>query len=318
MSAHRLGFLLFDGCQGLDLFGPLDAFSIAADHVGGHYEWSTIALADGPIRTESGVQILADCQASDRPCVDTLIVPGGRGARECELDKMTADDLRWIAGKAQRVVSICTGAFLLARLGLSEGKTITTHWRFAEEYRRNFPGSRVEAEALFVNDGKIWCSAGITSGIDLSLELIKKDLGGAIAMAVAREMLIYIKRQGDQSQFSQSLAIQGGASKSIANALAWFEDHLSENISVRDLARAAALSERHFARHFEEECHTTPGRYMEQRRLDRAKALLSASSVKIGAVAEAVGFASSDAFSRAFNRRFGLTPSEYRKRFEIN
>ncbi|MGI8704951.1 MAG: DJ-1/PfpI family protein [Sphingomicrobium sp.] len=124
MSAHRLGFLLFEGCQGLDLFGPLDAFSIAADHADGPYEWSTIAVADGPIRTESGVQILADCLANERPRVDTLIVPGGRGARECELDKTTVDDLRWIAGRAERVVSICTGAFLLARLGLSEGKTI--------------------------------------------------------------------------------------------------------------------------------------------------------------------------------------------------
>jgi len=243
-------------------------------------------------------------------------VPGGARLRtDAELREQLA---RWIAARAartRRVVSVCTGFYALAASGVLDGRRATTHWRHAVDAARRFPQVRLEPDAIFIRDGAFATSAGITAGIDLALALVEEDLGPSISLAVARELVVYLKRSGGQLQYSEPLRFQVRASGRLADLAAWIPSHLGEDLSIERLADRVNFSPRHFARVFKQTFGLTPAEHVEQLRLDEAAARLLASGLTLEAIAHSVGYQGGDTFRRAFERRFGVPPSSYRERF---
>lgn len=317
---YRIGFLLFDGVNALDVVGPLEAFSTArvarADSgLDPIYELVTIGAGRRSVITESGLTLKPRIALSDCPRLDTLMIPGGGGLRK---DRANAQVTRWIkqrAASTRRIAAVCTGAFGLAPTGLLDGRCVTTHWRFASQLARSFPLLRVQADAIFVKDGKFYTSAGITAGIDLSLALIEEDLGHAAALQVARELVVYMKRMGGQEQYSEPLRYQAATTDRIGDVTAFIDAHLTSRLSVEALAVRNHLSPRQFSRRFQAAFNISPAAYVRNARLDRARQLLCAGHGNLLRLAHAVGFASDDAFRRAFEQRFGISPSDYRGRF---
>ena len=317
----RIGILGFDGVTALDLVGPADAFSIANDvwqalHGGPpRYEITLLGLTRRGFVAESGVSFEAHALLDATPPPDTLIVPGGRGLRESAAN---ARIVAWLGAHAQdcrRIASVCTGIYGLAPSGLLDGRRVTTHWRFARDVAERFPKLLVDDNALHLRDGRFYTSAGITAGIDLSLALIEEDLGPRIALAVARDLVVYLKRPGGQAQYSEPLRMQVLSGDRFADLAAWMVSRLDQDLSVEALAARTSLSPRHFSRRFTAVFGCAPARYVEDLRMSEARRMLSQDGVSIQRVAAAVGFASADAFRRAFERRFGLSPGDYRERF---
>ena len=248
--------------------------------------------------------------------LDTLVIPGGRGAR---IGPASATIARWISDRApkiRRIASVCTGIYALAPTGLLDGRTVTTHWRFAHDVARRFPKLNVDHDALFVKDGSFFTAGGITASVDLALALIEEDFGPRVALAVARELVVYLKRPGGQKQYSEPLQFQCNSSDRFADLASWMLGHLRADLSLETLARRACLSPRHFARRFKQTFGGTPAAFVENLRLDDARRRLTERTQTIESVAAAVGFQSDDAFRRAFQRRFGVKPSSYRNRFD--
>lgn len=317
---RRIGFLLFDELTALDLVGPMDAFATAntlhADATGQPaYELLTIGLRHGCVTAESGLAFRPHTTLSAGPPLDTLVIPGGVGLRRAGTSATTATWIRQQASAIRRIASVCTGIFGLASSGLLDGRTVTTHWRFATELSRRFPALRVRPDAIFVKDGRFYTSAGITAGIDLSLALIEEDLGHAAALRVARELVVYMKRAGGQEQYSEPLRHQAEATDRIGEIAAYVDAHLAGDLSIDTLASLAHLSGRQFSRRFKASFHLSPAAYIRSARLDRARQLLCANRCNLSQLAAAVGFTSQDAFRRAFEQRFGLTPISYRRQF---
>ncbi|MDB5492960.1 MAG: AraC family transcriptional regulator, partial [Phenylobacterium sp.] len=224
----------------------------------------------------------------------------------------------WVAERAprtRRVVSVCTGFYALAASGVLDGRRATTHWRHAADAAKRFPQVRLEPDAIFIRDGAFATSAGITAGIDLALALVEEDLGPSISLAVARELVVYLKRSGGQLQYSEPLRFQVRASGRLADLAAWMPGHLGEDLSIERLASRVNFSPRHFARVFKQTFGLTPAEHVEQLRLDEAAARLLASDLTLEAIAHSVGYQGGDTFRRAFERRFGVPPSAYRERF---
>jgi transcriptional regulator GlxA family with amidase domain len=219
------------------------------------------------------------------------------------------------AGEVRRLVSICTGLYGLAQSGLADGRRVTTHWKFAADVAARFPALRLEPDAIFIKDGPIYSSAGITAAIDMALALIEEDFGPALALAAARDLVVYLKRSGGQQQYSEPLRFQARAGDRFAELAAYMVQHLDDDLGVEALAARAGLSPRQFNRAFKAAFETTPAQHVERLRLDAAREHLIASNASIDQVAWTVGFRSDDAFRRAFDRRFGLSPSDYRRRF---
>jgi transcriptional regulator GlxA family with amidase domain len=317
----RIGFLGFDGVTALDLVGPLDAFSTANEVwqalCGGAvpYRLTLLGLTGRRFVAESGVGFEAHVPLDQAPLLDTLIVPGGSGLRETQANARVVAWLRAHARRCRRIVSICTGIYGVAPSGLLDGRRVTTHWRFARDVAHRFPKLLVDDNALYLRDGPCYTSAGITAGIDLSLALIEEDLGPRIALAVARDMVVYLKRPGGQAQYSEPLRMQVLSGDRFADLAAWIVGHLDRDLSVEALAARANLSPRHFSRRFTAVFGCAPARYVEDLRMSEARRMLSQDGATIQRVAAAVGFASADVFRRAFERRFGLSPSDYRERF---
>lgn len=314
---QHITFFISEGFQALDLFGPLDAFAIAQQVSGWHYELSVAAPQRGPVRSGSGTSVLADSSLDEIQAPDTLVIVGGSGPRAyspCDAERAM---LHRAAKGARRICSVCTGTFLLCRLGLADGRRVATHWRHVAELAAAYPKVTVDANALFVQDGHLWTSAGITAGIDLALAMIAEDAGPAVSAAVARQLVVYVRRPGDQAQFSAPLAAQSGTSDRLGQVIAWMADRLDEPLGVEVLAGRAAMSPRHFGRLFRERTGTTPARFVERLRLDRARTMLAQSGARVSAVASAAGYQDPDTFRRAFERCFSTTPSEYRERFGI-
>jgi transcriptional regulator GlxA family with amidase domain len=322
-----IGFLGFDGVQALDLFGPADVFVsdvFLSRELGGEtqtrwppYEVRIIGATGRRFMTSSGISVRADSVMGGRMKLDTLIVPGGAGLRRAGVGEKVA---AWIAATApgvRRIASVCTGVYGLAPTGLLDGRRVTTHWTATADVARRFPKLRVEPDALFIRDGKFYTSAGITAGIDLALSLIEEDEGPAAALAVARELVVYLKRSGGQNQFSEPLQFQVQASDRFAELAAWVHTHLRADLSVEALAARVFLSPRQFTRVFTKEFETTPAVFVEELRLAAAARRLSQPKgrVSLEAIARSVGYASEDAFRRAFVRKFGMSPSDYRARF---
>jgi transcriptional regulator GlxA family with amidase domain len=311
----RVALLGFDGVQTLDLVGPLDAFSSANEQKPGAYAPIIVGLDERPFTSEAGLRMVPDCALSDAGPIDTLILPGGAGLRRLGLATEIATAVRERAPTLRRILSICTGIYALAPTGLLDGRRATTHWRYALDVARRFPAVRVDPDAIYIKDGPIYTSAGITAAIDLSLAIIDEDHGPDVALEVARDLVVYLKRSGGQRQYSAPLRFQARAGDRFAALAAWIPDHLDADLSVGSLASRVRLSPRQFTRRFGEVFGSTPAQAVEILRLEAARERLTSSSSVLGRIGASVGFASTDAFRRAFTRRFGIAPVEYRERF---
>src|SRR4029450_8429956 len=245
-------------------------------------------------------------------------IPGGRGLRRPEVNRAVAMWLKTRARQTRRIVSVCTGIYGLAASGLLDGRRVTTHWRFAADAARRFPQLRFEPSAIFLKDGNVYTSAGVTPGLDRALALIEEDLGSAVALTVARELVVYLKRPGGQEQYSEPLQFQIEATDSFGELVTWIRGHLREDLAVDALAKRACLCPRHFSRRFRKAFRRTPAVFVEDLRLNEARQRLSATAaMTIDPISASVGFRSADAFRRAFQRRFGVNPTHYRHRFLV-
>ncbi len=310
---HRVGVLVFDDMKMLDLSGPAEVFS-EANRYGANYRLSVVSVDGNPVRTSIGLRVPVDSDTASAPAFDTLLVAGGDllPVRPVEPD-LRAAALR-LAGGAGRVASICTGAFILAGAGLLDGRRATTHWQHTALLARGYPSTRVEPDALYVKDGSIYTSAGVTAGIDLALALLEEDHGPGLARDVARSLVVFMQRPGGQSQFSASL--QGPAPRTPVLRLVQdlvqadpAADHTPETLAER-----ARVSPRHLTRMFRTELRTTPMKYVELIRFDMAKALLDSGHGATEA-ASLSGFPSYESLRRAFARHLGVSPTRYRDRF---
>ncbi|AND70486.1 AraC family transcriptional regulator [Dyella thiooxydans] len=306
---HRIGFYLYPGHQILDFAGPFGAFESAAKIAGrALYALEVLSQGGGPVRGSGGAVV--ESLPAARPDLDTLIVVGGDLAPMRAPGDIAA--VRALAGKTARVASVCTGAFLLAEAGLLDGRRATTHWRVAHLLQQDYPRVRVEADHIFIADKSIWTSAGITAGIDLALALIEADHGADMAREVARELVVYYRRSGGQSQFS-SLSQMEPSSDRIRLALAFARDHLCEPLDVQRLAEAVHLSPRQFSRAFRRETGETPARAVERLRVEAALARLQDGAEPVESIARAVGFTDPERMRRAFVKLHGVPPQAIRR-----
>lgn len=315
----RVGFLLFDGITALDLVGPAEAFAVAtvAGQGGARpaYDVLTFGLSRRPCVSESGVTFVPSCSLDDAPALDTLIIPGGSGLRQARTNRAVTRWLTQRAPRLRRIASVCTGIYGLAPSGLLDGRRATTHWRFAADVAARFPKLEVAANELFVKSDNIYSAAGVTAGIDLALALIEEDLGASAALAVARELVVYLKRDGGQAQFSEPLQYQSVARDRLGDLAAYVAANLRNDLGVEALAAKASLSPRQFSRRCRESFGCSPAMLVRRLRLDEARRRLHAPYSNVEAVATSVGFSSADAFRRAFEQQFGINPSSYRARF---
>jgi transcriptional regulator GlxA family with amidase domain len=322
MAPLRVGFIGYEQANALDLAGPAEAFASAfRDNGKGKmercYEVTIIGLTKRAFATESGLVFQPTATMENAPKLDTLIIPGGCGLRLPAVNRKVVD---WILARkstTRRIASVCTGIYGLAATGLLDGRAVTTHWRFAADVARCFPKLRMKPNALFVKDEQFYTSAGVTAGIDLALALVEEDFGSKVALAAAREMVVYLKRSGGQEQYSEPLQFQTNSRDRFAELVAWMTNNPTAEMSVETLARRASLSPRQFFRRFKEHFGSSPALFVETLRLNEARRRLSAGEPSIDTVAESVGFQGADSFRRAFTRRFRVTPSKFRRNFAL-
>lgn len=307
--------VLFDGVQSLDVTGPLEVFAGAEKHTPGAYRLRTASLDGAPVRTSSGLTLVPDESLAEAPDPHTLLVPGGEGTRRTGRDPRLTDWLRAQGPRAERLVSVCTGALLLAEAGLLDGRRATTHWAYCAKLARDHPAVEVDPDPIYIRDGQVATSAGVTSGIDLALALVEEDLGRDTALALARHLVVFLRRPGNQAQFSAQLAVQTARREPLREVQQWITEHPSGDLSVESLAARAALSPRHFARAFQAETGMTPGRYVDRVRLEHARRLLEDTGDGIEEISRASGYGTPEAMRRAFVRTLGAAPAEYRRRF---
>ncbi|MFI4975987.1 MAG: GlxA family transcriptional regulator [Caulobacterales bacterium] len=310
MTGHIV-FLVYPDFQILDAAGPIAAFEIAARFSPGTYRFSVVAAEGGEVASSAGVAMTA-AELPDPGGIDTLVVVGGAGCEPAARDAATLDFVKRTAMTARRIASVCSGAFVLAATGLLDGRRATTHWSRTDDFTRRFPRVRLDPDRIWVKDGHVWTSAGITAGIDLSLALIEEDLGLAVAKAVARQLVVYHRRPGGQSQFSALLELDRPQNR-FASVLAWARERLHEPLSVERLADRAAMSPRHFARAFAAETGVTPAKAVERLRLEVARSRVEAADAHLDAVALETGFGDPERMRRAFIRAFGQPPQALRR-----
>jgi transcriptional regulator GlxA family with amidase domain len=318
MSIKRIGFIGYDAVTALDLFGPLEVFDTANTRAGvtqHPYELLVLSPTGAPFKLEQGVLVTAHQSLDDALPLDTVVVPGGSGARDTEKMRDTIAWLKENAGRFRRIASVCIGIYILGETGLLDGKRATTHWRFATDVARRFPRIAINPDAIYIRDGQLSTSAGVTAGIDLALAMVEEDLGSEMALSVARDLVVYLKRSGGQMQFSEPLQFQIRATDRFADLADWMLRNLDGDLSIDALAQRARLSPRQFSRRFKAAFGTPPGDYVERLRLDEARRRLPAGGQTVESIAASVGYASDDAFRRAFERHFGVAPSAYRQQF---
>jgi transcriptional regulator GlxA family with amidase domain len=313
----------FPDVQVLDVTGPLEVFGRAARLLVEHglrrdlaYSVEIVAARAGPIVTSSGIRIVADRRFRDvRDNVDTLLVAGGRGARAAAQDPSLLAWLGRMAPRVRRLGSVCTGTFILAAAGLLDDTRATTHWAWCDALASMYPRVRVESDPIFVRDGRLCTSAGVTAGMDLALALVEEDFGRHVALGVARQLVMFLQRPGGQSQFSSQLAVQTADREPLREIVEWIADHLTGDLSVSALAERAAMSPRHFARVFAADLNTTPARFVEVQRVEAARRRLEESSDGVERIAATCGFGGAEVMRRAFVRTLRVSPSDYRSRF---
>jgi len=312
--------VLFDQVQSLDVTGPLEVFTganawRASRSEAPAYDVRAASLGGRPVRTSSGLRVTPDGDLRELKTLhpDLLIVPGGEGSRRPDPELVS-----WIrahARQAERLVSVCTGAFLLAEAGLLTGRRVTTHWAYCGTLAARYPDVTVEPDPIFVRDGHLATSAGVTAGIDLALALVEDDLGREAALDIARHLVVFLRRPGNQAQFSAQLAGQLASREPLRDVQRWIAEHPAADLSVETLASQASLSPRQFARAFAAEVGMPPGRYVDQVRLEAARRRLEDTADGVEQTARSCGYGTPEAMRRAFVRALGVSPGEYRRRF---
>jgi transcriptional regulator GlxA family with amidase domain len=308
---RRVVFAVYPRITALDLVGPHEVFGVA-----GGYDLLVAAAEAGQVLTGRGPGIVADRSfASVRGRIDTLVVVGGEGAFAAANDPAVVRAVSNLARRSRRVASVCSGAFVLAATGLLDGKRATTHWASCARLGRVYPRIDVESDQIFVRDGNVWTSAGVTAGMDLALALVADDKGQDVARAVARQLVMYVQRPGGQAQFSAQLRAQRAARDPLRELQSWIGEHPADDHGVERLATRVGMSPRHFARVFRGEVGCTPAVYVEQVRVEVARRLLETTVLGVDEVAASAGFGTPETLRRAFSRRVGASPTEYRARF---
>lgn len=304
---RTIAFLIYPNFQLLDAAGPIAAFEIAGRYEPGSYSLRVVAAQPGLVASSSGVSMPAGAlgNASD---IDTLVIAGGDGSRSSMACPKTRRFIQSCAVRARRTTSVCSGSYLLAAAGLLDGKRATTHWSRAADFARKFPKVLTDADSIFVKDGSIWTSAGITAGIDLSLAMIEADLGESIARRTAQQLVVYHRRPGGQSQFSALLEMERPNGR-FASLLDYVRTHLEKRHSVADLAEHVCMSPRHFSRAFQAETGMTPAKAVEQLRGETARGALAGSGRSVQDIARHCGFGNPERMRRTFLRLFGAPPS---------
>jgi len=319
--ARKIVMVAFPDAQMLDVTGPLEVFSSSSrilERQGTADAYTVELVADeaGPLPMSSGIQLvatraIADCTDS----IDTLIVAGGRGVWAAIENESMVDDIRRLAARARRVASVCTGAFLLAQAGLLEERRATTHWASCATLADRFPAIDVEQDSIYVRDGDVYTSAGVTAGMDLALALVEEDHGRDLALLCARWLVKFLKRPGGQSQFSAILHQQQAERVPLRDLQHWLVSNMAADLSVPVLAQRVGMSQRNFARAFAKEVGQTPGRYVESMRIEAARRKLEDTALTVDQVATTCGFGSAETMRRAFWRRVRVSPAAYRARF---
>jgi transcriptional regulator GlxA family with amidase domain len=311
MAGNMIGVLVYPDFQLLDAAGPISVFEIAARFVGTPASIRVLALKPGPVRSSSGVELLAR-GLKPSSAISTLIVAGGEGVDAAARCKKTLAFVRAMAKRGVRVASVCSGAYILAEAGLLDGRRATTHWRRTRHFRIAYPKAKLEPDRIFVRDGNIWSSAGISAGIDLALAMVAEDFGDDVARETARQLVLYHRRSGGQSQFSSLLELKAPGGR-FGPLLTWAREHLDAPLTVEDLAEQAGMSSRHFARAFIAETGTTPSKAVERLRIEVARQQVQSSSEAIERVAQLTGFRDPERMRRAFIRAFGQPPQSLRR-----
>ena len=319
IAPRQVEVLAFPDVQMLDVAGPVQVFADAnaeasRPHAPQPYQIRVVAPDGVQIRATSGLAFSTEPLPGPGEPLDTLIVAGGQGVMRAAEDVGLVEWLKARAGAARRIASVCTGAFLLAAAGLLDKRRAVTHWEYCDELSRRHPAVTVEPDPIFVRDGLVWSSAGVTAGIDLSLALVEEDLGRAIALGVARHLVVFLKRPGGQAQFSAALSLQS-VDGHFAELHGWLAEHLVENLSLSRLAARAAMSERTFLRRYCEATGLTPARGIERLRVEAARQFLAETRLPAKRIAARCGFGSEETMRRSFMRLQGVSPQDYRQRF---
>lgn len=325
-SQRLIVLLAFEGVQLLDVAGPMQTFAsaneLAGETGGAPYRIVVVSRRGGPVCTSAGLPLVTRPigSALGKSRIDTLIIPGGPGVHDALKDKWTLDWVRRQFPAVRRIASVCTGAFLLAEAGVLAGRRATTHWKSCARLQGAYPDIRVEPDPIYIHEDRIWTSAGVTAGIDLSLALVADDLGRKLAMQVARHLVVFLNRPGGQSQFSAALEAQAAAAAANApNHFAplhgWIAEHLSDDLRIERLAEQAGMSPRTFARIYAAKMGVTPARMVEKIRVEAVRRKLEETDLPIKRIASECGFSKEERLRRAFARQVGTTPAEYRARF---
>jgi transcriptional regulator GlxA family with amidase domain len=314
-DVRHVAIVAFPGVQALDVTGPFDVFDAAGRFADRPYRVEVVA-AQSSVRTSSGLGLVAHRSFGEvHGALDTLLVAGTPDLSAAEHDEDLIRFLRRARRRSRRVAGVCTGAFLLARAGILDGKRATTHWAACRDLSRRFPTVTVEDDPIFVRDGDVWTSAGATSGMDLALALVEDDLGRSVALETARWLVLFLKRPGGQAQFSAALSTQLAQPQELRELQAFIADHPEADLSVAALAARAHMSPRTFARNFRRETGMTPGAYVEAARIERARQELETRAAPVEAIAARCGFGTPETMRRVFRRRLGVSPADYRGRF---
>jgi transcriptional regulator GlxA family with amidase domain len=311
MQSRAVTFVVFDGFDVLDVAGPFEVFGEAG------YELTVVAPSAGSVRSDTGLTIQADSSVAilDANRLGTLLVVGGEGVEAARCDRSIVEWLASAAPKATRVASVCLGAFILAEAGLLDGRRVTTHWRDADRLAREYPAVIVDSDPIFIQDGPIWTSAGVAAGMDLALALVEADLGPQEALRVARELVLFLRRPGSQSQFSVPLWSAQPASDVMRDVVEAIHLDPGGRHGLDDLASLAGLSPRHLQRRFTQETGLSPAAYVERVRVEAAKQALAERDDPLETIARRCGFGTAETLRRTFPRLVGIAPSEYRDRF---
>jgi transcriptional regulator GlxA family with amidase domain len=320
MPARRIVVVVYPNLQSLDAVGPIEVFSTANREAGrAEYTTEVVATTGSTVRATSGIVLAVDHRLGGvRGDIDTLMVAGGDGTAEAMGDRPLIDGVLRLAGRSRRVTSVCSGAFILAEAGILDGRRATTHWSWCDALAERYPAVTVESDPIFVRDGNVYTSAGVTAGMDLALALVEDDLGRDIALAVARRLVLFLRRPGNQSQFSAQLAAQVAQRDTLRDLQQWIADHPAADLTVAMMAERAGMSDRNFARCFKDEVGVTPGRYVECVRIEVARRLLEESDETVARVATASGFGTAETMRRVFIRSLRIGPTEYRRRFRAH
>lgn len=323
-TTRRIAMLGFDGLQVLDVTGPLEVFSLASrllleqGRAGvAPYEVMLVAQRPGRVDSSSGLALVAARGWDQLGAVDTLLVSGGAGVHRVLDDGELLAWLRREAPRARRYGAVCTGALLLARAGLLDGRRVTTHWAFLRQLAELAPTARIQPDAIFVRDGRLWTSAGVTAGMDMALAIVEDDWGRSLALEVAHQLVMYLKRPGRHSQHSAALAAQSALARGrFRDLMDWVFEHLDDDLSVQALAERVDMSPRHLSRSFREETGMTLAKFVEQARFEAARRWLAEGETPLESVAARCGFGSAETLRRVFHRRTGMAPAAYRLRLQ--